>query len=384
MAGAQTNGIDAQRSAIDSALHSADVESLAQQQHESFTRLMNNPDLGVGARNSAPNAAPNELQKKLFKFGSELRYGKPNVVSEDGERIVMLIRSMSTATGGRRAPILAELVSLSNKGVPEAENFVGFAAEYGAFGATRDMRRALAFYRAAADQGYQPALYNLALASAYGRGGPADFAVATQYLERAASVAPESSNRICGIGSFLAYRQGKEEKGLQFAKDCRSALAIFPVERAEVTGPTPQRLESMRHAVATGSGDGYQLLAASTSRTAPGDRQFLGCKYALVNRYRQSAPRPEELRDLATRCVDDSLARAARGVGQAGVDAMVRSQGVAGVSGFVPAEIASLNRLRGSNHFHYGASVPYLPFAQQDADLFESVLATPSLPIARN
>ena len=54
---------------------------------------------------------------------------------------------------------------------------------------------------------------------------------------------------------------------------------------------------------------------------------------------------------------------------------MRRSQAVASITGFVPAEIAALEAMRKSNHFHYAWSVPYLPFTQQDVNLFEPLMA---------
>ena len=71
------------------------------------------------------------------------------------------------------------------------------------------------------------------------------------------------------------------------------------------------------------------------------------------------------------------------------IDPSARNQAIAGVNGFVAAECGSLNRIRTSNRFHYGASVPYLPFAQADVDLFESVIAaavagTQDSSVARN
>jgi len=53
---------------------------------------------------------------------------------------------------------------------------------------------------------------------------------------------------------------------------------------------------------------------------------------------------------------------------------VLRDQVIAGVAAFVPTEISTLASMRRSNHFHYGWSVPYLPFGQQEVNLFEALM----------
>jgi hypothetical protein len=85
-----------------------------------------------------------------------------------------------------------------------------------------------------------------------------------------------------------------------------------------------------------------------------------------VNRYRISLL-ANTLRNDAVRCYQQS--------GNTPTDAtqaLLRYNTVVpGIIGFVPTEVRALAQERASNHFHYGWSVPYLPFRQQDVDLFE-------------
>lgn len=370
--------LNTQQASLRAALKSPEVAELAKRQHESFGSVMTDPSLAPkgNPEDSATNA--NALGTKVRQWGDELRYGKHNVVSPDGQRTIWLIRSLVSSKGRDREGALGALKALSDKHVPEALNFVGFAAEHGAFGANVDMTRALQFYRAAAANGYQPALYNLALASAYGRSVPRDFSEASRLLERAAELGADSSGRVCGMGAFVNFRLGSTTNALQFARGCGSPLAALPVERAETTPPTPPRLENLRKAVATGTDDAYQVLEQATYRNAADDRQSTYCKYALLNHYRGTG-RVGAVHEDAQKCLDTVAARA----GRSNVDVRARDQALAGITSFVPAELAALDRLRKSNHFHYGASVPYLPFSQQETDLFESVLVPPP-NIARN
>ena len=370
--------LNAPQASIRATLKNPVVDEIAKQQHESFGSVMTDQSLLLNANPGATPTHANAFSSKLLQLGAELRYGKHNVVSGDGERGVGLIRSVANSKGRERDETLSALKTLSDKQVPEALTFVGFAAEHGAFGANLDMTRALQFYRAAAASGYQPAIYNLALASAYGRGEPRDFSLAASLLEQAAALGADSSGRVCGMGAFVNFRRGSKTNALQFARGCGSPLAALPVERAEITPPTPQRLENLRKAVATGTDDAYQVLEQATYRNAIDDRQSTYCKYVLVNRYRV-AGRVGAVHEDAQKCLDTVATRA----GRSNVDVRARDQALAGITSFVPAELAALDRLRKSNHFHYGASVPYLPFSQQETDLFESVLVPPS-NIARN
>ena len=334
-------------------------------------------------------AVPQSWLSTVNQRGGELRYGNHNVVSKDGEKTVWLIRSMATATASQRVTLTQELQLRVAVRQPEALNFMGFAAEHGVFGVARDLGRAMDFYRTAARAGYQPAIYNLALASAYGRkAGDArdarpDLEQAAALLDRAASVAPDVSSRVCGMGAFVNFRRRATADALRLANGCGSPLAALPREQADTTLLTPQRLEALRRAAATGVRDAYVLLEEVTRRNAQNDPQYLYCKYALLNRYRQSAA-VGVLRDAAGRCYDSIAQRTGAPDGRQGAstlsDITRRDQVIDGIANFVPVERAALEALRTSSHFHYGWGVPYLPFAQAEVDLFEPIVSAGLAP----
>ena len=45
-----------------------------------------------------------------------------------------------------------------------------------------------------------------------------------------------------------------------------------------------------------------------------------------------------------------------------------------GIASFAMTEVRALEQSRQTNRFHYSWSVPYLPFAQRDVDLYEPVM----------
>ena len=177
------------------------------------------------------------------------------------------------------------------------------------------------------------------------------------------------------MGAFVNYRRHVEPAALRLANGCGSALAALAREQADTTPLTPQRLESLRKAVATGVDDAYVILEQVTHRVAATDTQYLFCKYALLNRYRNAVP-IDALREAAARCYDSVASQgSSAATGSAATLSARRDQVVAGIANFVPAERAALDALRTSSHFHYGWSVPYLPFAQAEVDLFEPLIS---------
>jgi TPR repeat protein len=303
------------------------------------------------------------------QFGGELKYGTHKTVSSDGEKIVSMIRSLTTDSLKEHATALRRLQELSDRGIPEAQNFVGFAAEYGLYGARVDVNRAIQFYGAAASSGYQPAIYNLALAAAYGKNGHADLGRAAGLLDKAATKGPESSLRVCGFASFLNYRRGDQQAALDFSKGCPSPLTALPLALTNNAGTAEQRIESLRKSIATGVDDGFELLESVTRPTASSDIQFNYCKYYLINRYR-TAVKVDRLHEDALRCYEQYAPH----VADHNVEVSRREQIVPGIISFVPTEITVLQAMRKSNRFHFKWSVPYLPFPQQDVDLFEPLI----------
>ena len=305
----------------------------------------------------------------LNQIGGALKYGTHNTISPNGEGIVAQIRSLATATNTERHGILQKLQEQSRQGIPEAITFMGFAFEYGLFGARKDVLRARQYYDVAAKAHYQPAIYNLAIVAAYGKGEDRNVKLAAELIDQAAAKGPESSLRVCGFGAFIHYRRGDLRRALSFTTACPSPLTALPLAASGNGGTQEQLIERLRKSIATGLDDGYPLLEQVTREHEATDMQFNHCKYALVDRYRAKT-RFDPLRDDAIRCYGQTVAN----TDDRSTDDNRRDQVVAGIVSFVPTEIASLQGMRKSNHFHYGWSVPYLPFPQKEVDLFEPLI----------
>ena len=330
------------------------LESNYQQQNKSVVQSVT--DLAV--------AKAKAMLPKAKVLGERLKYGSHNVVSNDGETMIMWMIDATTTPMPQRDALLAKLAALADQNIPEALTFEGFVSEYGLFGVPQNVPRALQFYRSAAALNYQPAIYDLAIASAYGKGERPSLSNALGYLARASMIAPDNSYRVCGFGAFLSYRVGDRERAMQYARSCWSDLAGIPRALYDSTATESQRITMLRDSISTGIDDGYPLLEQVT-RQAGADPQYLACKYMLVNRYHRSL-NGNNLRDDAIKCY--------RQTGNAAADpkqALIRYNTVVpGIIGFVPTEIRALEKERMSNHFHYAWSVPYLPFRQQDVDQF--------------
>nr|AJL34950.1 Sel1 domain containing protein [Burkholderia pseudomallei] len=308
------------------------------------------------------------LLPKAQQLGERLRYGDHNVVSNDGEVVVMWIIEVANASPDKRKTLLEKLAGLSARGIPEAMTFEGFATEYGLFGVPKDLGSAMRLYRSAAAQNYQPAIYNLAIAAAYGKLQQPDVAAALNYAVQAAAIAPDASYRVCGFASFLSYRQGDRARAVQHAQSCWSDLAGIAKALYGGRATTAERVTMLRNSIGTGVDDGYPLLEKITHDVGA-EPQYLACKYKLVNRYRRSLVN-NTLRDDAVQCYRRY------GIPTDPKEAAIRFNTVVpAIVGFVPTEIRSLEKLRASNKFHYGWSVPYLPFRQQDVDLFAPFVA---------
>ena len=311
-------------------------------------------------------------RKMLPKFndvGSELKFGAHNTVSKDGEKVIIIIRNLTSGSEADRQANLKKLTELSSEGVPEAMNFIGFAEEYGLFGAHVNVPKAIQFYKAAAAANYQPAIYNLALASAYGKDARADMRAATMYIQKAAMISPDSSFRVCGFGSFLNYRQGNQSVALRFASGCPSPLAGLPQALSTNTGTFEQRIEALRKSIATGVDDGLPLLAKLAEQQKKNDGQYIYCKYSLVQKY-WYRNNTEHLKTDALECFNKNTLP----TDNKNSDIARRDQAIPGIVAFVPTEISALQSLRKSNHFHFSWSVPYLPFPQSEVDLFEPLI----------
>lgn len=329
-------------------------------------------NLNQSAVTATTPTAIDEIKASLPKFaqiGGQLKYGEHIVVSKEGQEIIGLIRSLTNKPPSEIGPTLRRIQEFASKGNPEASHFLGFAYEFGIFGLSKQIGLAVNYYQSAAASNYQPAFYNLALIAAYGKGGAAESEKALRYISRAQSLANDTSGRVCGMASFLSFRAGNHQEASRYSRGCSSPLAHLArasLGEAETLG---QRVAWLRDSIATGIDDGYAQIAKISRSQVKNDNNFTFCKYALVNRYYKSQDF-KKLREDATQCVDQMAKAMDNNQGAMSL----REQVISGITSFVPTEITTLSNMRKSNRFHFGWSVPYLPFAQSEMDLFEPLL----------
>jgi TPR repeat protein len=330
---------------------------------------------GLAAASAAASSAIDNsaLGTKLLELGDRLRTGPHNVVSDNGEKIVWLVRSLAKTDEPTKAAVMRKLAELARAQVPEALTFMGFAAEGGYFGVERSPLKAAALYSAAAQEGYQPALYNLALMSAYGRGRTRDLPAAAQLLRTALSVAPDASGRVCGMASFIAWRQHDAVLQAQASGDCASPLAGLALASSRTDAHaalTPQLAQRLRDSLATGVDDALPLIELLAARQAAEDTSFTYCRWALIHRYWLRTD-TQGVAESAEACID-AMAKPNSSVAR--MAPVARQMAVAGLATGVPADIEAIKAARKSNEFRYGMAVPYLPFGQVDVEWFASVL----------
>lgn len=355
--GASTGMADASQSALTSPALATFTERIAEQNKRTAASVTD-----------ATVEQSQRLLPKLTQLSGELKYGKHNVVSKDGDVVVGLIRASIAGPQQARESNLRELEARAANGSPEATNFLGFVAEHGLFGRPKSFQSAARHYEAAARKAYQPALFNQALILAYGRTGKVDVPTATRLLDRAASLGRDESQRLCGFGSFLHYRVGNENAALRHAEGCTSPLARLPMGLWRTAEPMPRRVEWLRMSLSTGVDDAYRLLEQVTARSTS-DTQFMNCKYSILNRARAGVG-GVALREYAERCYDAHTAgAAARPAGMFG-----KSTAVSSIVAFAGSEAAAIERSRRSNRFHFSWGVPYLPFGQAEVELFAEAI----------
>ncbi len=339
---------------IDAAVY--EQEAARQKQNNQKTIAATSAQLIEDTKNQLP---------KFTQIGGQLKYGEHVLVSKEGGEIVSLIRSL-TSPQTNRFEALRKLQDYAQQGKPEAINFLGFASEFGLYGARKDASRAASYYQSAAAARYQPAVYNLALGMAYGRFGRAEPSKALVHASTATTLANDSSGRVCGLASFLAFRQGKNDLAIQFGNGCNSALSHLAKGAFSDSQALPVRVEWLRDSIATGADDGFAVIPNIAKAHIKTDNNATFCKYVLVAKY-FNAPQVPPLRKQAEQCIDYAFKLL-----PPGKDLLsMREMAIAGISGFVPAEISELKNRRTSNKFHYSWAVPYLPLNQTEMDLFE-------------
>lgn len=314
----------------------------------------------------------NKARTSLPQLGSlanRLKYGLHHTISKNGEEIIDLIRSLAQAPTNQQHSILSKLHVFAKNGAPEALHFFGFIFEYGLFGANKDLSKAARYYQNAAAFHYQPSLYNLALIAAYGRLGHIDLEKSRELITQAYTLGNESSYRVCGFASFISYRLDKSTEAINYARSCTSPLASFAVALYNSQEPLPKRVSLLRDSLSTGVNDAYSLIEHITKPSIAIDSNYTFCKYMLVNRYRHRK-NFQDLQEEATRCVHQTGKLSETEL----KNKILRDQAIRGITGFVPVEINALLNIRKSNYFHYNWSVPYLPFGQQEVNLFSSLI----------
>jgi hypothetical protein len=337
-------------------MHSGRVEQTA--------AAMNQPlrDIGKSVDTSVIDRVKRSMPS-VERFGNALKYTSTVTVSSQGAEIVSLIRLLPNRTGKERSSLLARLLNFSSQNAPEAQNFIGFVNEYGLFGAPRDLTRAREYYKAAASRNYQPAVFNLAIMAYLGKGQQPDADMARDLIRRASGIGPEASARVCGLASFIEYRRGDRAEALRYAQTCHSPLANIPIAAYGSQLPLQLRVKMLRDSIGTGAVDGYHWLEVVT-RQVPFDRNFLYCKYHLINQLKQSRL-GGDVQSMAQTCYANSVSQKKDSNAPTAIK---------GIVSFVMVEQRELEQMRRASRFHAGWSVPYLPFGAADVDLYEHVM----------
>lgn len=319
-----------------------------------------------GAEQSVTSSVVDQIKQKLPSLdhlGSSWKYGGIATVSSQGPEVIALIRQIPMRQGPDRIALLKKLVQYASQGTPEAQTFSGFVYENGLFGVSKNLILAREFYLAAATRRYQPALFNLASLAYFGKGQPADVESARRHVAQAMQVGPESSARVCGLASYIEYRQRNVPAALAYGRACSSPLANIPNAVFDRQMPVAKRVRLLRDSIATGAQEGYRLIEEITKDLHP-DNESYYCKYHIINQMR-AAPGKFDVITLARTC----FAATEPNVGQQEAASRIR-----GIANFAVMEQRVLDQMRLSNRFRHGASVPYLPFSQVDVDLYQPVM----------
>lgn len=341
-------------------VNSDTIKSIAKQQ----AKINANIEKGIG-----------EDQIKEVKFNlpniagmvQEVKSGGRMVtVSNEGGVIVTQLQALPKLRGAALNTALTKVNAYANAGYPEAQNYLGFIFEYGLYQNPKNQTKANALYAAASKKGYQPAVYNSALVSLYGKGVKPNIRTANDLADKAADIGKESSNRVCGLASFINYRQQKSVSALSYAKDCHSALADLPEGALSPKELLPDRINRLEVSLSTGVDDAFSELAILT-KYAPKDEGLLACKYAVLNTYRWKLLSGElDIDKAVQRCEAQSKAINSPMIAKNATSKLI--------SAFLFQKIQAFKRARDSNKFMYRWAVPYLPFQQMDVEAFRPLM----------
>lgn len=354
----QRDSVEEQRAYVRSVLQSDGISAQAEVERR------RNGGVLAGVTDSVVEHTKSMLPK-LNTFGGELKYGNHTVVSKDGESVVSLIRATATADAAHRTQLLDQIYRLSSAGVPEASNFFGFLYDSGLFGYPQDATKAKSFFAAAANSRYQPAIYNLAVLSLYGRGEAREIRNATSLIERAHGIAPDSSARVCGLTVLLRYRTQAYEAARNAAQGCPTPISALALARDPNFGTVVQRIDKLKALISIGIDDGFSLIEEVAKELPADDPQYLYCKWHVLNQFNKSKDSSRIRRD-AELCYGPTGTAIQRGQ----TDLARHEQVISSITAFVPLELANLAAMKKANRFHYKWTVPYLPFSQPEVDLF--------------
>lgn len=124
---------------------------------------------------------------------------------------------------------LKQLESIAQKGDPDAQNMMGWLYDNAKYGVRKNPSSAVAFFKSAANQGNEVAIYNIGVLSYYGRGMPLNVNTAYEWFMRAAQ--SKLVTRACVRAAVLGIQSKKEpfqiDTNVQCATNRGSATGYF-------------------------------------------------------------------------------------------------------------------------------------------------------------
>lgn len=298
-------------------------------------------------------------------LASQLKYGKHNVSSSDGESIILAVQTLlrkkktDTAEFDDSLRIFKEALL---QGKPEAIVALGFFTQYGLVGQQPNQAKAFQLYKQASDQGDIAATYNIGISHLYGTTGRQDLAAALETFVPLVRRANDTSGRLCGIGSFAAYKASDSATALNLAKGCSSSLASLSIAAFDASNSTQKRFDLAKQSLSSGLNDGINIMISSSKQAIANDPQFLYCKSFYLKQALQTGSSPS--RESVSSCIEYTI-RQNKGTPIPINDYSANSS----IIGFVNQTKAEIIASRKANQLHYAWSIPFFPLSR--ADLIE-------------
>lgn len=350
---AQTDISNQQRAltdAINSAVSEVDLKSV----------LTNNKSV----LDNVSNEAVRTMQSKLPKFqeyGTELRFSNALTISEDGPAVIRLIR-LAAQDRKKRETYLQEIKKYADNLNPEALNYVGFIHYHGLYGRKKNEKLADEYFYSSTKYGYSAAYYNMAITSIYKTRESTSLNQARKYLSLASQTGRDSSARVCGWRAFTAFRDNESAEAIQAATGCSSPLAELPLAVYSPSISTEKRIQLLRNSLKVGINDPFRHLVSITGKIK--DDSYLYCKYKGL--WRSITKQMKSLQQESSDCFNEyTTPEEKKRISQS-----KRQEIINGIASFIKLEEQTIKRERAANRFYYAWPVAYLPFNQQDVDLF--------------